>query len=381
MRVLMITDLYPLSESDDNLNSPLVIHEFCKEWVALGNEVVVIRPVYTPCLLANKNDFSDFIKDKVKVHLVPFKKFRGVNIFVNFLNIKAIKQIEELGNFDLVVCHTIFPSLYLSKYVKSFEKRILTLHNTDLKHLKNKLHSIIFQKSFSDYPNSINSIFGRSNVIASQAEKLLNTKIDGIILSGINELYFLDEPPKSSLSINEEIKLVIVARLIKLKNIDILIEAMSSLSSKYFITLTIIGDGPEKDALENLTEKLNLKNNVFFKGKLKSSEISMILRQSHIFVMVSKPETFGISYIEAMASGCITVGTVGQGIESVIINGQNGFLIKPNIEEVINILDFIINLTCENQQKIMDNAYYSVQNFKHNNAAKLYLQKLEGENL
>ena len=46
--------------------------------------------------------------------------------------------------------------------------------------------------------------------------------------------------------------------------------------------------------------------------------------------MPSYPEGFGIVYLEAMASGCITIGTEGEGIANLIKNGENGFLVPPD---------------------------------------------------
>ena len=51
--------------------------------------------------------------------------------------------------------------------------------------------------------------------------------------------------------------------------------------------------------------------------------------------MVSKPEGFGIVYLEAMAAGCITVGTAGEGVADVIRSGENGFLVPADDPEAI----------------------------------------------
>ena len=49
------------------------------------------------------------------------------------------------------------------------------------------------------------------------------------------------------------------------------------------------------------------------------------MEESDVFAMVSSPETFGLVYIEAMAKGCVTIGSKGEGIDGVIVNNENGF--------------------------------------------------------
>ena len=61
------------------------------------------------------------------------------------------------------------------------------------------------------------------------------------------------------------------------------------------------------------------------------------MRKADIFVLPSINETFGMVYLEAMASGCITVCTENDGIAGIIENNENGFFWKDGIiEEIIN---------------------------------------------
>ena len=66
-----------------------------------------------------------------------------------------------------------------------------------------------------------------------------------------------------------------------------------------------------------------------FTGFLPNADTMDAMAQSEIFVLPSVEEGFGIAYIEAMASGCVAIGTEGEGISSVIRSGENGFLVPP----------------------------------------------------
>ena len=96
------------------------------------------------------------------------------------------------------------------------------------------------------------------------------------------------------------------------------------------VTLVIVGDGAERGRLEALTRELGLTDCAQFLGHLPNEEALAEMAKAEFFVMPSHPEGFGIVYLEAMASGCLTIGTAGEGIADVIRSGENGFLVPPN---------------------------------------------------
>ena len=59
------------------------------------------------------------------------------------------------------------------------------------------------------------------------------------------------------------------------------------------------------------------------------------MAKAQFFCMPSVREGFGIVYAEAMASGCITIGTEGEGVADVIRSGENGFLVPPDDPDAI----------------------------------------------
>ena len=67
-----------------------------------------------------------------------------------------------------------------------------------------------------------------------------------------------------------------------------------------------------------------------FLGYLKNEDAITEMGKARFFVMPSYPEGFGVVYLEAMAMGCITIGTEGQGIADLITSGENGFLVPPD---------------------------------------------------
>lgn len=101
------------------------------------------------------------------------------------------------------------------------------------------------------------------------------------------------------------------------------------------MTLTLIGQGPERTHLENLCISLHIADAVRFTGQISNKDVLAEMAKAQFFCMPSVREGFGIVYLEAMASGCITVGTQGEGIADLIENGINGFLVPPDDPDAI----------------------------------------------
>ena len=120
------------------------------------------------------------------------------------------------------------------------------------------------------------------------------------------------------------------------KRVSVTIRAFAQLKKRYpEFTLTVIGSGPDRETLEELCRKLHVDGSVRFLGQLPHGEALVEMSKAQFFVMPSVREGFGIVYLEAMASGCITIGTEGEGIIDLIVSGKNGFLVPPDSPEAI----------------------------------------------
>lgn len=84
------------------------------------------------------------------------------------------------------------------------------------------------------------------------------------------------------------------------------------------------------------------------------------MRQSDIFVLPSVGETFGMVYLEAMASGCIVVGTKDDGIDGIIKDGENGFLTFPISDEIRKNLLKIKNMGDDRLKALSYNSFSTV---------------------
>jgi len=136
--------------------------------------------------------------------------------------------------------------------------------------------------------------------------------------------------------------LLTVCSITEGKGIDILFYAISKLD-KSFISKTqfiIGGDGPKLDEYKNLAKKLGL-SNVYFIGRVNRNEAPRIFSSSHVYVMPSRHETFGVVYAEAIASGLPVIATRCGGPED-IVNESNGILIDvDDIDGLGNAISYM----------------------------------------
>ena len=125
--------------------------------------------------------------------------------------------------------------------------------------------------------------------------------------------------------------LISVGRLHVCKGHDVTIRAVSQLVNEGLpVRLRILGDGPHRQALEQLIRDLNLADTVALLGSVDEATVRRELESGHIFVLASQAEPLGVVYMEAMATAIPTIGTAAGGVTEIIDHGRSGFLVPPN---------------------------------------------------
>ena len=175
-------------------------------------------------------------------------------------------------------------------------------------------------------------------------------------------------------------RIIQVGNLIPSKRVNITIRALARLKQTFpEMNLFIVGQGPEREKLEALCEELEVKDAVTFAGQLDNADVFRELQKSNFFVMASKPEGFGIVYLEAMAAGCITIGTQGEGIQDIIVSEQNGFLVPADDPQAI--VDIVENCLADEKKakSISEGGKATASQLTWENNAKKYLDMFEQE--
>ena len=195
-----------------------------------------------------------------------------------------------------------------------------------------------YHKSDKYSTNMINSakkldyfVLVSSDLQKFYSEKLANSKVMCIYIPNA-----IESVPKHLSSLKEK-RLISVGRLVPEKGFIDLLKVFNILQLDYpDWSLDIVGDGVERNNLENYIKTHNI-NNVTLHGFQGKEYIDDLLDKSSIYVMTSFTESFGIVLIEAMSHGvpCIAYDSA-EGAREIINSGDNGFLIKNrNIDAML----------------------------------------------
>ena len=113
-------------------------------------------------------------------------------------------------------------------------------------------------------------------------------------------------------------------------------------------------------------------------GRISRDEVVKQMDSHTIFVMISRAETFGLVYLEAMARGCITIASRDEGFDGIIHDGVNGFLCKAgDVDELSNLLSRIKSMPQAELQAICDNAIKTAHVLTDEKVANNYLNHLQ----
>ena len=125
-------------------------------------------------------------------------------------------------------------------------------------------------------------------------------------------------------------RLVFVGRLAAVKGVPVLLEALARLrADDPDVTLTLVGDGPERDWIERRIAELGLSGAVTITGYLSQSDVAAELARADIFVLPSFAEGVPVVLMEAMATGLPVVTTRIAGIPELVEHGVSGLVVPP----------------------------------------------------
>ena len=131
-----------------------------------------------------------------------------------------------------------------------------------------------------------------------------------------------------------KIYLLFVGRLVKIKNLPLLLQAFNEACKKFNqLELLIVGDGAEYNSLRKLSEKLSIANKVHFTGEAYGTALQTYYKASDIFILSSHYDNFPNVVLEAMAMKLPVIATNVGGVPSQIEHGITGFLVEPDKTE------------------------------------------------
>jgi glycosyltransferase involved in cell wall biosynthesis len=221
-----------------------------------------------------------------------------------------------------------------------------------------ELKTFIIRPLFLSIFKRADTIQAISHYLALWAKKINSSAPVHVIPNGVPLSRIIYRPRFLT---KKEIRLISVSRLVHKNGLDTLILSLQFLPKE--ITLSLVGEGPDEKKLKRLVLKEKLEDRVVFLGGLVPNKALRALETADMFIRPSRSEGLGNAFLEAMASGLITIGTPVGGIPDFLKDGETGFLVSPDDPALLaRTIKKIKNLSLEEQKVIVENARKLVEN-------------------
>lgn len=210
-----------------------------------------------------------------------------------------------------------------------------------------QVHNDFFDNQFwkrESIQNRIFFFFGKYALKKADTIRVVSEKIERSLQRFIPHQITVRKIPvspsrvflKPKLKLRKTIDIIGVGRLDQQKNFSMLLRSIASVKKDIpNIKAHIIGEGPDKENLTKLTNKLKIQNNVMFDGSLSHKILIDLLAKSKLYVSTSRYEGLSIALLEAMLLGLPVVVSKVSGADEVIVNGKNGFIAGPEDKESV----------------------------------------------
>lgn len=368
MKILITTDTYyPM------INGVVIsVNNLYKQLKRLGNDVRILTLSYD-----GKQHVEGDIYYLNSRFVRVYPEAKVIRPFGN----KIIRDIVEWSP-DIIHSQTEFSTMIVAKYIKRKLNipQIHTYHTMYEDYLKYFLKGKVIRKN--TMAKIIRLLCNTFDEIIAPTEKVkealisydVSTNIE-IIPTGIDIGKFGKDVSKEEkckllkkygLSSSDDI-LVYVGRIAEEKNIDEIINLFNCvLKNMPNIKLLIVGGGPYLIKLKNMVKELSIEESVKFTGMIDVDEVQKYYRLGLAFVTASKSESQGLTYLEAVASGCPVVCKWDLCIKNLIINGETGYTYTNEDEFVEHIKAIISNKELRNHMSMGAKKMaqlYSTENF------------------
>ena len=387
-RVLMLMSSFPLVEYEGG--NGVNFYRLAKAMVANNCKVDVIAPSH--------HSIDDFqLMSGIKVYRFRYwfnkhsQKLSYGHGFMKNLNDYTLAKVQVLPWFisyyfkckslikkkKYIAIHANFLNTALvSTLLPRNIKKLYSVRNPGLVDTKSPFKIKLMQYVFNRVDQVVvNSTESKNKLLKkhSNLEKKIN-----VVCGGVDDIE-LNKDDRSFIRNKYKIPkggriIISVGRLARIKNFDYLIKSFKNISKNIKnLFLVIIGSGPEKEYLENLTEG---DKKIKLLGRINNLEVIQWYNASDFFVLTSSGDTGPIVLLEALRAGLPIISTkVGYALD-FIENGENGYFInKRDEQDLTKKLNKILNLSETRLHKMSiytKNLFSNSNSYSHNSACSYY---------
>ena len=388
MKIAIFTDTYPpfingVSTSAYNLVKTLKEH---------GHDVIVVTP-------RSDDGKLELIDGVIRVPGLELKKMYGYRI-TTFYSRKILKMLKDFGT-EIIHNQT---DIGVGQFARIASRQlhvpqVYTYHTAYEDYTYYVVHGLmdrIGKKAMRGYAKTVAknctefitpSIKTKEYMRSVGSDIYVNVVPTGIDFSLFDEKNIDKEKQKEfkkQHGIGENTKVfLLLGRVAKEKSMDYSIRGFAMFINKHpevDAKLIVVGDGPQRNELEQLTHELGINKYVDFIGKVPASEVPFYYHLADIYTSASITETQGLTFMEAMASGTIVLARFDTNLSDTITDGQTGFFFTDE-NSFVEKAERIFALSDEGRKKIIDQAFetvdkYSISKF-YDNIMEVYNRALK----
>jgi L-malate glycosyltransferase len=253
---------------------------------------------------------------------------------------------------DLLHVHYAIPhasTAYLAKQIVGKQGRIVpfitTLHGTDITLVgKDKTYApvVTFSINESDAITAVSNNLREETYKSFQIEKEIE-----VIYNFVDTERFRRRSSelmhfRNAIAPNGEKILLHVSNFRKVKRVPDVVKVFQQVREKMPAKLLLVGDGPDRPAIESMCRDMHLCGDVRFVGK--QEQLEDVMSISDLFLLPSDYESFGLAALEAMAAEVPVISSNAGGLPEVNIHGKTGFLspvgdVKSMADNAIRLLE------------------------------------------
>lgn len=257
-----------------------------------------------------------------------------------------IVEVSKFEHLDILHAHYAIPhatSAYLAKQIlgESGPQIVTTLHGTDITLVglePSYLPVMKFSIEQSDGVTAVSRFLKEKTLTNYNIEKEIevipnfidSTKYKRIDTTGVC----------NGLAEQGEKVLIHVSNFRSVKRVHDVVRIFNLVRKKIPSKLLLVGDGPDRSSCEILARELGIFNDIKFLGK--QSELVPLLSASHLFLIPSQSESFGLSALEAMACELPVISSSVGGLPELVVHGETGYIAE--IGDVARMAKYAVDL-------------------------------------